>query len=69
MREILKFSPKRRIKDWFLSKHDIVIRLYGFVHQPFILHAFLTPRVFSLEMIRQRIIVENENFLNFRKSS
>ena len=69
MREILKFSPKRRIRDRFLSKHDIVIRLYGFVNQPFILLAFLTPRVFSLEMIRQRIIVENENFLNFRKSS
>ena len=33
------------------------------------LPAFLTLRVFALELIRQKLIVENENFLNFKKYS
>ena len=31
--------------------------------------AFLTPRVFSMEFIRQNLIVETEHFLNFMKST
>ena len=31
-------------------------------------HAFLTPRVFSMEFIRQNLIVEIEHFLNYNKS-
>ena len=45
-----------------------MIRLYGFVHQPFVLPSFFTLGVYSLEMIRKRVVVENEHFLNFRKS-
>ena len=67
MKEILQFSPERRIGYWFLSEYGIVIRVYGFVHQPYILPAFLTVRVFSLELIRQRLIVEDENFLSYKK--
>ena len=47
----------------------MTIRLYGFVHPTYILPTFLTARVFSLELIRQRLIVEEEHFLNFKKSS
>ena len=44
-------------------------KLYGVFHQPYRLPAFLTLRVFALELIRQRLIVENENFPSFRKYS
>ena len=47
----------------------MIIRLYGFVHQPYILPSFLTARVFSLELIWKRLTVEEENFLNYKKSS
>ena len=65
MKEILHLSPERIIGDWFISKHGIVIRVYGFVHQPYILPAFLTVRVFALELIRQRLIVQDEHFLSY----
>ena len=68
MKEILQLSPERRIGDWFLSKHGTMIRVYGFVHQPYILPAFLTMRVFALEIIRQKLIVEDEHFLSFKKT-
>ena len=46
-----------------------IIRVYGFVHQPYILPSFLNPRIFSLELIRHKLIVLNEHFINFKKSS
>ena len=57
MKETLQLSPSKRIGDWFLSESETIIRLYVFVHQPYILQAFLTTRIFSLELFRQRIIV------------
>ena len=68
MEEVLQFSPNRRVVDWFLLKEYTIIRVYGFVHEPYILSAFLTPRIFDLEIIRKNIIVENEHFMNFRKA-
>ena len=65
---MLQFSPERRIGDLFLMEEGIVIGFYVFFHQPYILHAFLTPRIFSLELIRKKLIVENEHFINFKKS-
>ena len=69
MKELLQFSPKKRIGDWFLLEEGIVIIVYGFVHQPYVLPAFLTPMIFALDLIRQNLIVENEHFINFKKSS
>ena len=66
---MLQFSPERRIGDWFLFEQGTMIRLYGFVHQPYILPRFLTLRVFALELIKHKLIVENEHFLNFKKYS
>ena len=57
------------IGDWFLTEFKTIIRLYSFVHQPYILPNFLTTRVFSLELIRQRLTVEEEQFLNYKKRS
>ena len=67
MKESLQSSPNKSIGDWLLSGQGAVIRLYGFVHQPYRLLASMTLRVFTLELIRQRMIVENEDFLSFRK--
>ena len=47
----------------------MTIRLYSFVHQPYILPAFLIAGVFSLELIRQRLTIEEEHFLSYKKSS
>ena len=69
MKEILQFSLERKIGDWFLSEHGTMIRVYGFIHQPYILPTFLIIRVFALELIRQRLIVEYEHFLSYKKPS
>ena len=66
---MLQLYSSKMIGDLFLTEFETVIRLYGFVHQPHVLPAFLTVRIFSLELIRKRIIVEEEHILSFRKSS
>ena len=68
MKKILQISQEKRIGDQFLFEQGTLIRLYGFVHQPYLFPAFLNPRFFSMELVRQRLIVENEHFLNFKKS-
>ena len=45
-----------------------MIRVYGFVHDPYVFPSFLTPRIFALEMIREKRIVEHEHFINFRNT-
>ena len=67
MEEMLQFDPDRRLVDWFLLKEHTIIRVYGFVHESYILPAFLTPDIFTLEFIRQKLIVENEHFLSLRE--
>ena len=69
MKKILHLSPNKRIGDWFLTEFEIIIRLYGFIHQPYILPAFLTVRVFSLELVTKRLTVEEEYIPSFRKIS
>ena len=69
MKESLQLSPERRLGDWFLSEHNIVIMVYGFANQPYVLPTLLTMRVFALEFIRQRIMVEDEHFPSFKKTS
>jgi len=43
--------------------------VYGYQEGPHVLPVFLTPRIFSLDFIRQRIISEDENFLKAHKAS
>ena len=69
MRQMLQFSKRQKIGDWFLSEFGTTIRLYGFIHPPYILPAFLTPRIFFLDLIQKKLMVEEEHFLNFKKSS
>jgi hypothetical protein len=49
--------------------HSTVVWVYGCHESPYLLPIFLTPRVFSLEFIRQRIISETEHFLKLHKAS
>ena len=55
MRKMLQLSKGRRIGDSFLSDFGTTIRLYGFVHLPYILPAFLTPKIFWLELIHKKL--------------
>ena len=67
MEEVLQFIPSRRVRDWLLLKEHTIIRVYGFIHEPYIFPTFLTPRIFSLKFIKRKLIVENEHFLSFIK--
>jgi hypothetical protein len=69
MRCYLQRNPENRVGDWVLFMHSTVIWVYGFHESPYLLPIFLTPRIFSLEFIRQRIISETDHFLNLHKSS
>ena len=39
-----------------------IIRVYGFGGRPFKLPAFLTPRIFALEFIRQKMANDEQHF-------
>ena len=67
MKELLQLFPSKMAGDWFLVEEETIIRLYGFVHQPYVLLDFLTVRIFSLEFLRQKLTVEEEHILSFRK--
>lgn len=55
--------------DWFCFKDYVVIRVYGFEGEPFKLPRFTSRRLFVLEFMRQKLNVENDNFLKNKKSS
>ena len=46
-----------------------IIRVYGFSSTPFMLPFYLTPSVFTLELIRQSIFAGEEHFTAHRKDS
>jgi hypothetical protein len=69
MRSYLQPNPENRVGDWVLFMHSTVVWVYGCHESPYLLPIFLTPRVFSLEFIRQRIISETEHFLKLHKAS
>jgi hypothetical protein len=55
----LKFNSNDMIGDWFLYRYYTIIKVYGFHEVPYILRAFLTPRVFSLEFVRKKAYLRN----------
>ena len=69
MKSMKQSSPEDRIGDWFLYKDFTVLRIYGFTREPYRLSAFLTPRIFALEYMRQRLHAEEEHFGAFKKYS
>ena len=54
MKCMMHSSPDDRVGGWFLYKDSTVLRIYGFTGEPYKLPAFLTPRIFALEFMRQR---------------
>jgi hypothetical protein len=56
MRIYLQPNPENRVGDWVLFMHSTMIWVYGCHESPYLLPIFMTPRFFSLEFIRQRII-------------
>ena len=46
-----------------------VIWVYGYQEGPYLLPVFLTPIIFALEFIRQRIISKTEHFLKMHNAS
>ena len=69
MKSMMQSSPDDRIEDWFLYKDFTVLRKYCFTGEPYRLPAFLIPRIFALEYMRQRVHAEEEHFGAFKKSS
>ena len=51
----LQSTPPLATGDWFLYEDHTIIRVYGFGGRPFKLPAFLTPRIFTLEFIIQKM--------------
>jgi hypothetical protein len=58
MRRYLQPNIENIVGDWVLFMHSTVIWVYGCHESPYLLPIFLTPKIFSLEFIRQRIISE-----------
>ena len=69
MKCMMQSSPEDSVRDWFLYKDSTILRIYGFTGEPYKLPAFLTPRIFALEFMRQRLHSEEEHFGAFKKSS
>jgi hypothetical protein len=69
MRISLQPNSKSRVGDWILFIQSTVIWVYSYREGPYLLPVFLTPKIFALEFIRQRIISETEHFLKAHKAS
>jgi hypothetical protein len=69
MRSYLKPNIENKVGDWVLFMHSTIIWVYGCHESPYLLPIFPTPRIFSLEFIKQIIISETENFLTLCKAS
>ena len=55
-------QAKNQIGDWFLYHDYTMIRVYGFEEQPYKLPFFVTPRIFALEVLRQRLHSDELHF-------
>jgi hypothetical protein len=71
-KKLLQLSPDIRVGDWYVFEHYTEIRIYGCQLAPFRLPVFMTPMIFSLEYIRQRLnsdeihFVPNKYKVNFK---
>ena len=52
-----------------MSEYGTLIRLYGLTQPPYMLPSLLTPRVFSMDFIRQKLFLDIEHFLKYKKST
>ena len=58
----LQTTPVLATGDWFLYEDHTIIRVYGFEGRPYRLPSFVTPRIFALEYIRQKMASDDLHF-------
>lgn len=58
-----------QIGDWFLYQNYTIIKIYGSEEQPYRLPSLLTPRIFSLEVLRQKLHSYELHFSRKKQSS
>ena len=69
LQECLHPPTEDWIGDWFLFENYIVIRVYCFDKPPYKLPAFLTCRIFAMEIIRKRFHVDFQHFYSKKQAS
>lgn len=69
LKELLQLSPNNRTGDWYIFENHTIIRIYGFEGQPYIFSAFLTPMVYALEFMRERLTYDQLHFVGNNKAS
>ena len=69
MKSFLQPNPESRVGYWMLFIQSTMIWAYGYQEGPYLLPVILNPRIFSLEFIGQRIILETNHFLKVHKAS
>ena len=62
-------QTENQIGDWFLYLDYALIRVYGWEDQPYKLPSFLTPRIFSVEVLRQRLHSDELHFSSKKQTS
>ena len=66
LQECLHPTIETYVGDWILYNDYTIIRVYGLEISPYKLPTFLTPRIFSLEVLRQRF---NSDYIHFSKQN
>jgi len=69
MRKSLRLTKGKATSDWFLYPDVTIVRVYGFRGFPYVLPAFLTPRIFFMDFSRQKIATEEFHFTKSHKTS
>lgn len=68
MKTHLQLILETKIVDWHLFQNHIIIKVYRFEEETFLLPTCLTHRIYDLEYKRHRFAFEFEHFGNFKKA-
>ena len=69
LKDLLQLSFHTKMGDRFIFENHIVIRIYGFEGETYLLPPFLTPRISSLGFIRNRLATDQLHFIGNNKTS
>jgi hypothetical protein len=62
-KKLLLLTLDKRVGDYYIFEHYTKIRVYGCQLSPFHLPIFMTPRIFALEYVRQRLNSDEIHFV------
>ena len=62
LKTTLQLRPDTRIGDWYMFENHTILRIYGFEKKKYLFPTLLTPRIYALEFIRQKLVVDIDNF-------